>query len=576
MLKYSLFLKPYRLPMSIALLLMLTELGVELFHPLLMAKIIDDGILKGDLTVVMVWGGVMVGISLIAFASGMINSFYAAHVSQSFGFDIRKQIFVKVQKFSFEKLSKFPASSLITRMTNDITQLQNTLFMGLRIMLRAPLLIIGAIIMSFIVNASLASIFVIVIPVVVLMLLWIMKKGSRLFKHVQSRLDLVNDVLRESLMGMRLIKAYVRRDHEINRFTNATNSLRDSTITTLRLIESSMPILLLIMNLAIIVILWNGSTQVANGNVQVGEVVALVNYGLRVTAALSMFSFIVMFLTRSHASASRISEVLDTEIDHDHEETTNTFANGTIKFDHVSFTYPNTDQVVLSDISFTVNAGETIALLGGTGSGKSTLFQLIPRFYEVDSGQIIIDDTSVDTINLKNLRDQIGLVPQEAVLFTGTIKENIAWGNEHATIEEIIEAAQSAQIHETIEKLPDKYETKIGQKGVNLSGGQKQRLSVARALVRKPKLLLLDDSTSALDVKTEMKLLKAIEKYSCTTLLITQKISSAQEADKILLLDEGVLIAVGRHDELRKTSSLYQKIYHSQMMEELTNVKATN
>lgn len=576
MLKYSLFLKPYRLPMSIALLLMLTELGVELFHPLLMAKIIDEGILKGDLTVVMVWGGVMVGISLIAFASGMINSFYAAHVSQSFGFDIRKQIFVKVQEFSFEKLSKFPASSLITRMTNDITQLQNTLFMGLRIMLRAPLLVIGAIIMSFIVNATLASIFLVVIPVVILMLFWIMKKGSRLFKHVQSRLDNVNDVLRESLMGMRLIKAYVRRDHEISRFTNATNSLRDSTITTFRLIESSMPILLLIMNLAIVVILWNGSNQVVNGNVQVGEVVALVNYGLRVTAALSMFSFIVMFLSRSHASAARISEVLDTEIDNDHEETTNTFAKGKVKFDQVSFTYPNTEQVVLSDISFTVNAGETVALLGGTGSGKSTLFQLIPRFYEVDSGQIIIDDTPVDTINLKNLRDQIGLVPQEAVLFTGTIKDNIAWGNEHATIEEIIEAAQSAQIHETIEKLPDKYETKIGQKGVNLSGGQKQRLSVARALVRKPKLLLLDDSTSALDAKTEMKLLKAIENFSCTTLLITQKISSALEADKILLLDDGVLVAVGRHEELLKTSPLYQKIYHSQMMEELTDVKATN
>lgn len=562
--------------MSIALLLMLTELAVELLHPLLMAKIIDEGILKEDLSVVMRWGGVMVGISLIAFASGMINSFYAAHVSQSFGFDVRKQIFIKVQNFSFENLSRFPAASLITRMTNDITQLQNTLFMGLRIMLRAPLLIIGSVIMSFIVNAVLASVFVFVIPVVVIMLIWIMKRGSRLFKKVQSKLDYVNDVLRENLIGMRLVKAYVRKNHEINRFLHATNSLRDSTVTALRMIETSMPILLFIMNLAIMVILWNGHSQVINGRVQVGEVVALVNYGLRVTSALSMFSFIVMFLSRSRASASRISEVLDTEIDRGDLGDNCEFKYGRVTFEHVSFSYPGTDQVVLKDISFTANAGETIALMGGTGSGKSSLFQLLPRLFETNSGGIFIDDIAIDMISVKKLRDQIGLVPQEAVLFTGTVKDNIAWGKEHASFEEIIEAAQAAQIHETIEELPNKYETRIGQKGVNLSGGQKQRLSVARALVRKPKLLLLDDSTSALDVKTETKLLKALGDYSCTTFLITQKVSSAQEADKILLLDEGVLIAEGSHDELLKTSPLYQKIYQSQMMEDLTDVKATN
>jgi ATP-binding cassette subfamily B protein len=555
---------------------MLTELAVELLHPLLMAKIIDEGILQEDLSVVIRWGGVMIGISLFAFASGMINSFYAAHVSQSFGFDIRKQIFVKVQQFTFENLSRFPAASLITRMTNDITQLQNTLFMGLRIMLRAPLLVIGSVVMSFFVNAVLASIFAFVIPVVVLMLIWIMKRGSRLFKKVQSMLDNVNDVLRENLIGMRLVKAYVRRDHEINRFSLATNSLRDSTVTALRMIETSMPILLFIMNMAILFILWNGRAQVVNGNVQVGEVVAIVNYGLRITSALSMFSFIVMFLSRSRASASRISEVLETKIDIENHENVHEFKHGKVTFDHVSFTYPGTDQVVLKDISFTANAGETIAVMGGTGSGKSSLFQLIPRLYEVDSGRIFIDDISIDSISMQSLRGQIGLVPQEAVLFTGSVKENIAWGKEHASFEEIIEAAQAAQIHETIEKLPTKYETRIGQKGVNLSGGQKQRMSVARALVRKPKLLLLDDSTSALDVKTEIKLLTALRDYSCTIFLITQKVSSAREADKILLLEEGVLIAEGSHDELIKTSSLYQKIYHSQMMEELTDVKATN
>ncbi|MCM3412269.1 ABC transporter ATP-binding protein [Metabacillus litoralis] len=577
MIKLKSFLHPYKIPMVVALLLMLAELTVELLQPLLMAKIIDDGILKEDYSVVTFWGAVMLALSFLAFASGIINSFYAAHVSQGFGFDIRKQLFVKVQSFTFEKLSKFPASSLITRMTNDITQLQNTLFMGLRIMLRAPLLVIGSVIMSFFVNTALATVFAFVIPFVIILLIWIMKKGSGLFKKVQAKLDAVNDVLRENLMGMRLIKAYVRRGHEIERFTKATDSLRNSTTKALRMIEMAMPILLLIMNIGIIYILWNGQVQVASGNVQVGEVVAIVNYGLRTTAALSMFSFIVMFLSRSRASASRVMEVLET--DGGEEESVGKqvlLQDGSIYFSHVSFVYPGTSERVLKDISFHVEAGDTVAVMGGTGSGKSSLFQLIPRLYEVDSGKILIDEVSAESMDIECLRNQIGLVPQEAVLFSGSVKDNIAWGKEHASYEEIIEAAKAAQIHETIIKLPNQYETKIGQKGVNLSGGQKQRLSVARAFVRRPKILLLDDSTSALDVKTEKKLLNALKNYTCTTLLITQKISTAQEADHILLLDEGKVVAYGHHHELLESSPLYQKIYRSQMMEEVPNVEASN
>ncbi|WP_368658401.1 ABC transporter ATP-binding protein [Metabacillus halosaccharovorans] len=576
MIKLRSILQPYRISVMIALSLMLIELTVELLHPLLMAKIIDDGILKEDMDVVMVWGAIMVGISLLAFASGMINSFYAAHVSQGFGFDLRKQIFVKVQSFTFEKLSKFPAASLVTRMTNDITQLQNTLFMGLRIMLRAPLLIIGSVIMSFFVNAQIAMIFAIVIPLVIVVLVWIMKKGSKMFHYVQSKLDQVNDVLRENLIGMRLIKAYVRREHEVDRFKEASSSLKDNTVKALRMIETSMPILLLIMNLGILLILWIGQAQVTGGDVQVGEVVAIVNYGLRVTSALSMFSFIIMFLSRSRASASRILEVLDVEEDVKHEGEVSGISDGKVIFDDVSFSYPGTEETVLEEISFTANAGETIAVMGGTGSGKSTLFQLIPRLYEVNSGTIYIDDQPINTLDMEFLRNQIGLVPQEAVLFSGEIENNIAWGNSHAKDEQIISAAKAAQIHETIEKLPKKYKTKIGQKGVNLSGGQKQRLSVARALVRKPKILLLDDSTSALDVKTEKKLLDALESYSCTTMLITQKISTAKLADKILLLDEGRLVAEGTHLDLLKNSPLYQKISQSQMKGEMASVKTAN
>ncbi|WP_078433324.1 ABC transporter ATP-binding protein [Metabacillus halosaccharovorans] len=576
MIKLRSILQPYRISVMIALSLMLIELTVELLHPLLMAKIIDDGILKEDMDVVMVWGAIMVGISLLAFASGMINSFYAAHVSQGFGFDLRKQIFVKVQSFTFEKLGKFPAASLVTRMTNDITQLQNTLFMGLRIMLRAPLLIIGSVIMSFFVNAQIAMIFAIVIPLVIVVLVWIMKKGSKMFHYVQSKLDQVNDVLRENLIGMRLIKAYVRREHEVDRFKEASSSLKDNTVKALRMIETSMPILLLIMNLGILLILWIGQAQVTGGDVQVGEVVAIVNYGLRVTSALSMFSFIIMFLSRSRASASRILEVLDVEEEVKHEGEVSGISDGKVIFDDVSFSYPGTEETVLREISFTANAGETIAVMGGTGSGKSTLFQLIPRLYEVNSGTIYIDDQPINNLDMDFLRNQIGLVPQEAVLFSGEIENNIAWGNSHAKDEQIISAAKAAQIHETIEKLPKKYKTKIGQKGVNLSGGQKQRLSVARALVRKPKILLLDDSTSALDVKTEKKLLDALESYSCTTMLITQKISTAKLADKILLLDEGRLIAEGSHQDLLKNSPLYQKISQSQMKGEMASVKTAN
>ncbi|WP_226669937.1 ABC transporter ATP-binding protein [Metabacillus litoralis] len=575
MLKFRSYLTPYRVSVSIALILMLTELAVELALPLLMAKIIDEGILQEDLSLVMKWGGIMVGLSFLAFASGMINSFYAAHVSQSFGFDIRKDIFVKVQSFSFESLAKFPAASLVTRMTNDITQLQNTLFMGLRIMLRAPLLVLGSVVMSFFVNPVLASIFAIVIPLVIVFLIMIMKRGSKLFQIVQAKLDTVNDVLRENLIGMKLIKAYVRRNHEINRFSESTNSLKNATVTGLRMIEASMPILLFVMNIAILFILWNGQTQVMNGNAQVGEVVAIVNYGLRTTAALSMFSFIVMFLSRSRASSLRISEVLDTKEKVEIEGTQNGFQRGEIVFEDVSFSYPDVDELVLKNVSFTITAGETVAVMGGTGSGKSSLFQLIPRLYEVDSGKIYIDHHDITSIDLAVLRNQIGYVPQEAVLFSGTVKENIEWGKSDASMGEIERAAKAAQIEETIQKLPDKYETRIGQKGVNLSGGQKQRLSIARALVRKPKLLLLDDSTSALDVKTEKSLLKALEGYSSTTLVITQKISTAQQVDRIFLLDDGELIAEGSHEELRKISPLYEKIFQSQMEEE-ANVQRAN
>jgi len=504
---------------------MLTELIVELWHPMFMAKIIDEGILKEDLGVVMKWGGVMVGMSMLSFLAGITNSFFSSYASQGFGFDLRAALFKKIQSFSFHNLARFQSSSLITRLTNDITQVQNTVFMSLRIALRAPLLIIGGATMALFVNVKLALFLIFPIPILVILLIWMMKKSGRLFRFVQEKLDKVNNVMQENLTGMRLIKAFIRKKFEEKRFDNANEQLRNQTVKALRLVELIGPVLLFVMNVGILFILWFGAIEVNQSKVNVGEVVAIVNYGFRITMALSMLSWIIMAFSRGKASSERISEVLVTS--EDFENTTKGSADyigfGKVEFNHVSFKYPSTDTYVLSDISFTAKAGETIAIMGATGSGKSALFQLVPRLYDVTDGTIKIDGIDIKNMDLNSLRKQIGFVPQESILFTGSVKNNIGWGKEGASMEDIIASTKDAQIHDTIQRLPDMYDTRIGQKGVNLSGGQKQRISIARALIRKPKLLFLDDSTSALDLKTEAKLLASLRKYDCTTFIITQK-----------------------------------------------------
>lgn len=571
MIKILTFLNPYRLAVTIALFFMLTELFVELLHPLLMAKIIDDGIMQKDLTVVIKWGIIMVAMSLLAFIAGIANSFYASHVSQNFGFDVRKSLYHKILAFSSANLNLFPTASLITRMTNDVTQIQNAIFMGLRIMLRAPLLIIGGVIMALIVNVKLALLLVIIVPFLFILLIWVMNIGWSRFRFVQNRLDRVNIVMRENLTGMRLIKAYVRRKHEANRFRNANEDLMKKTVSALRLMETTMPLLLLIMNGCIIAIVWFGSFEVNEGGAKVGEVVAVIHYGMRITSVLSVLSWITMAISRANASANRIKEVLDTEIDIVDFENINhagRVEKGRIEFKHVSFQYPGTTTKVIEDISFVIEQGQTVAILGATGSGKTSLFQLIPRLYDVTEGEILLDNQDILSMKIADVRRGIGYVPQESLLFTGTVRENIAWGKEDASMEEIIEASRDAQIHQTIERLSYQYDSKLGQKGVNLSGGQKQRISIARALIRKPKILLLDDCTSALDLKTEARLLEAVQSYKGTTLIITQKVHTAMKADKILIIDEGRLLAEGTHAYLLEQSPLYKKIYNSQFKEE--------
>ncbi|MGW8823198.1 ABC transporter ATP-binding protein [Paenibacillus lautus] len=564
-------LKKYRVAAIAALAMMLIELTVELIQPLLISKIIDDGIQKQDMSVVWMWGAVLTGSAIIAFIAGISSSFFAAHTSQGLGYDLRDQLYDKVQSFSYSIFNRFATSSLITRLTGDVTQIQDTVFMGLRFMTRVPLVVLGSIIMALVVNVKLGLLLVLTVPVLFIFIAWIMKRAADAFRSVQQRLDAVNGVIQENLTGIRLIRVFVRMGHEIERFARTSGKLMSTTVSTLRLTETTMPFILLVMNAGIMAVLWFGRKDIASGSASVGEVVAVVNYSLRCIGAMSALSWVVVAFSRGRASAQRAQEVLgteDTAAGANKDQAGKVDIQGGVKFEQVSFSYPGSDIDVLTDISFEAKPGERIAIMGATGSGKSSLVQLIPRLYEEEKGTVLVDGVDAASIDEVNLRSSIGYVPQEVLLFSGTVRENIAWGREDATMEEIQEAARRAQIHDTIEHLPNGYDTMLGQRGVNLSGGQKQRLSIARALVRKPAILILDDSTSALDVRTEGALLDALKDLSCTTFLITQKISSTTSADLILLLDDGRLIGKGNHDALMKSSALYRRIYESQYGEE--------
>jgi ATP-binding cassette subfamily B multidrug efflux pump len=561
------YVRPYKWPIAIALFLMLIELSVELVQPLIIAKIIDDGILQGDQTVIWTWGGVMMLMAILAFFSGATNSFFASHASQSFAFDVRSALFKQVQQFTVATFTRFPTAGLITRLTSDVTMVQNVLFMSLRIMLRAPLVVIGSVIMAFIVNAYLAMFLVIGAPFLIFFLYFMVKKGVSYFALVQVRLDRVNRVLQENLQAVRLVKAYMRGIYESSRFEKVAGLLKMDTVKALRVMEIILPLLLFVMNVSLLAVLWFGASEIQRNDAQIGELVAIINYAMRMTGAFSMFAFIIMAFARAKASAERMEEVLLVNEGLERDEKSgkmNNITQGEISFRNVTFTYPNTLKPVLKNISFDVKSGEKLAIMGATGAGKSTLMQLIPRFFEVTNGSIIIDGKDVNKWPLDQLRQAIGLVPQQSLLFTGSIYHNLAWGKIEASIEELQHAAKQAQIHTSVEQFSKGYDTRVGQKGVNLSGGQKQRLSIARALVRKPEILLLDDSTSALDVKTEAALWNALEKEAATMLVVTQKIRTAKGADHILLLDDGQIAAYGTHEKLLETSNLYRQIAESQ------------
>jgi len=570
------YLKPYWRAVILAPVFMLLEVITDLLQPTLMADIVDKGIKSGNISYIVNIGLVMIGVAILGIIGGLGCTIFASTASLNFGTDLRMDIFKRIQSFSFNSLDKFGTASLITRLTNDVVQIQNFVLAMLRIMVRAPLLCIGGIIMALAINAQLALILLVTVPLLALVLGYVIKKGFSLFSSVQKKLDKVNDVVRENLTGVRVVKAFVRADYENTRFGSANTDLKEVTAKASRIVGLTLPVMILVMNFSIIAVIWFGGIKVNTGIMQVGQVMAFTTYMMQILFSLMMMAFLLMMVSRAKASADRLVEVIDTETDikDSSEASSEPIEQGRVDFENVSFRYAGAGgEPVLKNITFSAMPGETVAILGSTGSGKSTLVNLIPRFYDVTEGRILIDSRDVRNIKLETLRSYVNMVLQESVLFSGTIMENIRWGCEEASEEEIIEAAKAAQANDFITSLPEGYNSIIGQRGVNLSGGQKQRLAIARALLRKPGVLILDDSTSAVDMGTEAKIqnaLKVLMKNS-TCFVIAQRISTVLEADKIMVLEEGEIVDIGTHNELLQRCTVYQDIYNSQIGEEASS-----
>lgn len=555
----------YKWIIIIGLLLMLVELAVELIQPLFIRGVIDDGITVNNLNNVWMYLGLMLAASIISTIAGIFNTYLSSYATNAFGNDLRNAIFRRVQHFTLETLSKFNGSTLITRLTQDVLISEMLVFFGMRILLRAPLLVIGSLVMSFVVNVKLGFYLTLLTPILFVFLFVTAKMGAKIFSRIQKRLDKINRFFQENLSGMLLIKVNNRAEYESARFSDIAGKLRNDMIFGLRLMESILPVLLLIMNGSLLLVLYVSSDLIQTNNVQVGEVVAVINYALRMQGGFSMFSFLIISATRAKASADRISEVLHEDVDvlDDGRKIEHT-EGSSVEFQDVSFKYVNSVSNILEDVSFKVDKNETLVIMGATGSGKSSLVNLIPRLYDATKGNIYVDGKNVKDWNVNELRDLIGYVPQSAVLFTGTIFENMLWGDEYASEGDVYDSTRKAQVHENIIRFDHQYNTQVGQRGVQLSGGQKQRLSIARALVKRPSILILDDSTSALDATTENSLWEEMDNLNVTRIIITQKISTAKTADKILLLEEGKVSAIGTHDSLLLDSELYQSIVESQ------------
>lgn len=572
--RYWKYIKPYLPAFIIGPLMMIVEVIGEVVLPKLMANIINVGVANGSVGYITGTGALMILVALLMMAGGVGGAYFGAKAAVSFAADLRKDAFDKVQTFSFANLDQFSTGSLITRLTNDITQVQNLINMALRMMLRAPGMLIGALIMAFVMNAELAVIVLIVIPILVGAIAVLIKIAFPKFKIMQKKLDALNSNIQEMLTNVRVIKSFVRGDYEEKKFAASNEDLKQTSLGAFKTIIIVMPLMMLMMNATTLAVVWFGGRQIIAGNMQVGDLTAFTTYIVQILMSLMMLAMVILQSSRALASLSRIREILDTEVDLNDEhckEPDKIVSSGRVEFRDVSFRYyKENKEAVLSHISFAVKSGQTLGIIGSTGSGKTTLVQMIPRLYDVDEGEVLVDGVNVKDYTLENLREGVGMVLQKNVLFSGSILENLMWGDENASMEEVRKAAQAAQADGFVSSFTGGYEMDLGQGGVNVSGGQKQRLCIARALLKKPKILILDDSTSAVDTATEAKIRESFagELKNTTKIIIAQRISSVQEADEIMVLDDGKIVGFGKHEDLLASCEAYQEIYYSQMDKE--------
>ena len=571
--RYWKYIKPYLPAFICGPLLMIVEVIGEVLLPKFMANIINIGAANQDVPYIITMGIVMVVTALLMMAGGIGGAYFAAKAAISFAADIRKDTFEKVQKFSFANLDQYNTGSLVTRLTNDVTQVQNLINMALRMMLRAPGMLIGALIMAFMMNRELAAVILVVIPILVILIGIVIKTAFPRFTIMQKKLDTLNSTIQEMLTNVRVIKSFVRGDYEEEKFSRANEDLKKSSLSAFNVVILNMPIMMLMMNLTTLGVVWFGGKQILVGRMPVGDLTAFTTYIVQILMSLMMLSMVLLQSSRAMASLHRITEVLDARIDLTDENSAQKdkrVENGTVEFKDVSFRYyKENKEPVLSHINFKIDSGKILGIIGSTGSGKTTLVQMIPRLYDPDEGEVLVDGVNVKEYSLEHLREGVGMVLQKNVLFSGTIRENLMWGDENASEEEVEKAAAAAQAG-FVRDFTEGYETELGQGGVNVSGGQKQRLCIARALLKKPKILILDDSTSAVDTATEAKIRESFSGLlkETTKIIIAQRITSVMEADEILVLDEGEIVGKGTHEELLKTCEAYQEIYYSQMDKE--------
>ena len=571
--RYKKYITPYLSAFVIGPLMMLTEVAGEVMLPKFMSMIINNGVASRNVAYIGKMGTLMVLTVLFMAVGGILGAYFSAKASISFTSDMRNDLFRKVQQFSFENIDGYSTGSLVTRLTNDVQQVQNVLMMGLRMALRAPGMFLGALIMAFMMNRQLAVIILIVIPLLLAAIILILKTAFPRFGEMQRRLDRLNSGIQESLTNVRVVKSFVREDHEIEKFSKLNDDLKESSLRALRIVIATMPVMMFAMNVTTLAVVWYGGNIIIAGKMPVGDLTAFTTYIVQILMSLMMLSMVFLQSSRASASMKRINEIFDTEIglNDDHAKNKDKkVTEGRVEFKNVSFGYSGENgrkDLVLEGISFTAEPGQTIGIIGSTGSGKTSLVQLIPRLYDVTGGEVLVDGVNVKEYSLKHLREGVGMVLQKNILFSGTIEENLRWGNEDAPMEDVIRFSESAQADPFVKTFKNGYDTEMGQGGVNVSGGQKQRLCIARALLKRPKILILDDSTSAVDTATEAKIRESLyhDLKDTTKIIIAQRISSVQEADQILVLEDGKIIGHETHEELLKTCEAYSEIYTTQI-----------